>query len=145
MRRLVAIATLSGVAFIALSGCSGSEDTVDVHLSVVVADNHIRAEGAECSGVRPYEYVHAGAQFTLEAEDGTELTTGELPAGNAENADPTIDWGDLERIPTVCVVDVDLPDVPEHPGYRLLLEEGSPLHFAASRISGDEPIRLTVQ
>lgn len=143
-RRLIAIAALSGVALIGLSGCSGSDDTVDVHLRVVVADNHIRSEGAECAGVRPYEYVHAGAQFTLEAEDGTELTAGELPAGRAENADPSIDWG-VERIPTFCVVDVDLPDTPAHAGYRLLLEEGSPLRFEASRLSGNEPIRLTVQ
>lgn len=117
---------------------------MDVHLRVVVADNYIRAEDAECAGVRPYEYVHAGARFTLEAEDGTELAEGELPAGRAKNADPSIDWG-VERIPTFCVVDVDLSDIPEHPGYRLRLEEGSPLQFAASQISGDEPIRLTVR
>ena len=142
-RRLRSVGGVIAVA-LGLVGCSGSDDTVDVHLRVVVPDNYIRAEGVECAGARPYEYVHAGARFTLETEDGTELVEGQLPAGRAENADPSVDWG-VERIPTICVMDVDLPDVPEHPRYQLRLEGGRPLQFAASLISGDEPIRLTVQ
>jgi hypothetical protein len=138
------VAGLIGVALVGLVGCTGSVDTVDIHLRVVVADNYIRAEGVECAGARPYEYVHGGARFTLETEDGTDLAEGQLPAGRAENADPSFDWG-VERIPTVCVMDVDLPDMPEHANYQLRLEEGRPLQFAASLISSDEPIRLTVQ
>ena len=43
--------------------------------------------------------------------DGSVVAEGELPAGEAENADPSIDWNS-ERIPTVCVMtfDVELPD-----------------------------------
>lgn len=125
-------------------GCSGSGNTVDVHLLVVVADNYVRAEGVECAGARPFEYVHAGAPFTLETAEGTDLVEGELPAGRSENADPSIDWG-VERIPTVCVMEVDLPGLPEHPSYQLSLEEGRPIQFAASLISADEPVRLVVQ
>jgi len=143
-RRRVVITVLTVVALVGMSGCARSGDTVDVRLSIVVADNQIRAEGVECAGARPYEYVHAGARFTLESEDGTELAEGELPAGRAENADPSIDWG-VERIPTFCVVEVYLPGTPEHPGYQLRLEGGRPLQFAASLISEDEPVRLTVQ
>ena len=143
-RRLRAIGSVIAVALGSLVGCTGADDTVDVQLSVVVADNYIRAEGVECAGARPFEYVHAGARYTVEAEDGTDLAEGQLPPGRAENADPSIDWG-VERIPTVCVMDLDLPDLPEHPNYQLRLEEGRPLQFAASLISGDEPIRLTVQ
>lgn len=143
-RRLRAAGGVVALALGAFVGCAGSDDSVDVHLRVVVADNYIRAEGVECAGARPFEYVHAGAPFTLEAGDGTDLVEGQLPAGRAENADPSIDWG-VERIPTVCVMDVELPDLPEHPNYRLRLEEGRPLSFAESRISGDEPIRLIVQ
>jgi hypothetical protein len=125
-----------------LVGCSG--DTTDVHLRVVVADNEIRAEGVECAGARPYQYVHAGARFTLETDDGTELAEGELPAGRAENADPSIDWG-VERFPTVCAMEVDVEGVPQHAGYRLRLPEGPPLEFEASANSGEERITLIVQ
>ena len=137
------VGRIAATAFLALVGCTGS-DTVNVQLLVVVPDNEIRAEGVECAGARPFEYVHAGTRYTLETEDGTDLAEGRLPAGRAENADPSVDWG-VDRIPTVCVIDVDLPDVPPHSRYQLRLEQGRPLQFAASRISGDEPIRLIVQ
>ncbi|MGH2697849.1 MAG: hypothetical protein ACRDJL_01445 [Actinomycetota bacterium] len=131
------------VVLLALVSC-GRSDTVDVRLLVVVADNEIRTEGVECAGARPYEYVHAGARFTLESQDGEDLAEGELPAGRAENADPSIDWG-VERIPTVCVMEVDLENLSEHSGYQFRLEGGRPLRFPAARISEDEPVRLIVQ
>jgi hypothetical protein len=123
-----------------LAACS--DDGKDLHLLVVVPDNEIRAEGVECAGARPYQYVHAGARFTLETEDGTELAEGELPSGRAENADPSIDWG-VERIPTVCAMQVDIEGVAEHAGYRLQIEEGPPLAFEARDSEGR--ITLIVQ
>jgi hypothetical protein len=137
--RGLAIAMMATIG--CLAGCSG--DGNDLHLLVVVPDNEIRAEGVECAGARPYQYVHAGARFTLEAEDGTELAEGELPSGRAENADPSIDWG-VERIPTVCAMEVDIEGVAEHAGYRLQLEDGPPLAFEARDVE-DERITLIVQ
>lgn len=140
-----ALSTLAAVLAVALAGCGGSgADGLDARLRLVVPDNNIRAEGIECAGARPFGYVRAGAPFVLEAGDGTALVEGELPAGHAENADPSIDWG-VERIPTVCVVDLELDDVPERPRYRLRLPEGRPLGFDRSHLSDDEPLVLVVQ
>ena len=131
-------------ALIVLAGCGGSgEDGIDVSLRVVAPDNNIRLEGAECAGARPFEHVHAGAGYALEAADGEVLAEGELPAGIAENADPDIDWG-VERIPTVCVMPLTLEDVPEREAYRLRLDEGPPLEFEAALLSGTEPLQLVV-
>jgi hypothetical protein len=137
--RGLAIVMMAAIGW--LAGCSDGGN--DLHLLVVVADNEIRAEGVECAGARPYQYVHAGARFTLETEDGTELAEGELPSGRAENADPSIDWG-VERIPTVCAMEVDIEGVAEHARYRLQLEDGPPLAFEA-RDSEDGRITLIVQ
>lgn len=71
------------------------------------------------------------------------LSEGQLPAGRAENADPSIDWG-TERIPTVCVLELDL-DLPERQRYLLRLPEGRPLEFERSHLAGDEPLQLLVQ
>jgi Prokaryotic membrane lipoprotein lipid attachment site len=132
------------LAAAALAGCGGSgEDGIDVSLRVVAADNNIRLEGAECAGARPFEHVHAGAGYALEAADGEVLAEGELPAGTAENADPSIDWG-VERIPTVCVMALTLEDVPEREAYRLQLDEGAPMEFDAALLSGTEPLQLVV-
>jgi hypothetical protein len=133
------------VALLGLAGCGGGgEDTVEAHLRLVVPDNNIRVEGVECAGARPFDYVRPGARFALEAPDGSVLVDGELPAGRAENADPSIDWG-VERIPTVCVMELDLEDVPERPRYRLRLSEGRPLEFDRAHLSGDERLMLLVQ
>jgi len=140
-----AAASLAGAVLLGLAGCGGGgEDTVEAHLRLVVPDNNIRVEGVECAGARPFDYVRPGASFTLEAPDGTVLADGELPAGRAENADPSIDWG-VERIPTVCVMELELEGLPERPGYRLRLPEGRPLAFDRSDLSGDEPLMLLVQ
>jgi hypothetical protein len=140
-----AAASLAGAVLLGLAGCGGGgEDTVEAHLRLVVPDNNIRVEGVECAGARPFDYVRPGASFTLEAPDGTVLADGELPAGRAENADPSIDWG-VERIPTVCVMELELEGLPERPGYQLRLPEGRPLAFDRSDLSGDEPLMLLVQ
>ena len=145
MRRAPAAGGCLAAAVLALGGCGGGgEDTVEAQLRLVVPDNNIRAEGVECAGARPFEYVHAGARFALEAPDGSLLVDGELPVGRAENADPSIDW-EVERIPTVCVMELDLDDVPERPRYRLRLSEGRPLEFELAHLSVDEPLQLVVQ
>ena len=130
-------------ALLLLAGCGG-DDGIDVSLRVVVPDNNIRAEGVECAGARPFGYVRPGAPFALEADDGSVLAEGELPAGEAVNADPSIDWG-VERIPTVCVLELELEDVPERSSYRLRLPEGQPLEFDRSQLREDEPLQLVVQ
>jgi hypothetical protein len=140
MRRLAAVVLATG----ALAGCGGSgEDGLDIAIRLVAPDNNIRLEGAECAGARPFEHVHAGAGFALEDAEGEVLAEGELPAGEAENADPEIDWG-VERIPTVCVLALSLEDVPEREAYLLRLDEGPPLEFEAALLSDTEPLQLIV-
>ena len=138
-------AACAAIVLATLAGCGGGgEDTIVAHLRLVVPDNNIRVEGMECAGARPFEYVHPGARFAREAADGSVLVDGELPTGRAENADPSIDWG-VERIPTVCVMELELEDVPERPSYRLRLPEGRPLGFERRHLSADEPLQLLVQ
>jgi hypothetical protein len=108
-----------------LAGCGGSDD--DTSIRLVVPDKNIRAEGVECAGARPFQHIHAGAPFTIEAQDGTVVAEGELPAGKAENAEPDVDWG-VERIPTYCVLELEV-DLPERPRYRLKLERIRPIEF----------------
>jgi hypothetical protein len=144
IRALVAACWATAVV-LGLTGCGGGgEDTVEARLRLVVPDNNIRVEGVECAGARPFGYVRAGAPYTLETPDGTVLADGELPAGHAENADPSIDWG-VERIPTVCVMELELEGVPERRSYRLRLPEGRPLEFDRAHLSADEPLQLIVQ
>ena len=122
MRRGIA-ATLAGLLLAA--GCGGSDPGTSIRL--VVPDKNIRAEGVECAGARPFERIHAGAPFTIEAGDGDVVAEGTLPAGHAVNAEPDIDWG-VERIPTFCVLELEV-DLPERPRYRLLVQDSRPLEF----------------
>jgi hypothetical protein len=115
-------------ALVVGAGCSGSAADVEASIRLVVRDKNIRTEGVECAGARPFHHVHAGAPFTIEAEDGSVVAEGTLPAGHAENAEPGVDWG-VDRIPTFCVVELQV-DLPERPRYRLRLERGRPLEFA---------------
>ena len=103
-------------------------------------DNNIREEGVECAGARPFRQIHRGTSFTVEDEDGEVVAEGELPAGRAENADPSIDWG-VDRIPTVCVMEVEL-DLPDRPRYRFVLPDTVPLDFDAALLARDEPVEL---
>jgi len=140
MRRLVPALLAAAL----LAGCGGSGDGLDVRITLVVPDENVRVEGTECAGARPFQYVHAEGSYTLEDEDGKTLAEGELPAGRAVNADPSIDWG-VERIPTFCVLELELDDVPRRAAYALRLERGSPLAFEASLVEGGDPVRLTVR
>jgi hypothetical protein len=132
---------LLSAALLVTAGCGGGGgDTTQLRL--VVADKSIRREGVECAGALPYQYVHAGAPFRIEAGDGDVVAEGELPAGRARNAEPSVDW-EVERIPTFCVVDFDV-DLPDAARYRLLLERGRPLEFAVDPRTQDRPIVLVV-
>jgi hypothetical protein len=131
------------VLLVALAGCGGSdEESLDARIALVVPDNNIREEGIECAGARPFRHVHAGTPYRIEAGDGNVVAEGELPAGRAENADPSIDWNS-EKIPTVCVMTFDV-ELPERPRYRLVIEGSVPTAFARSLVREDETLRLVL-
>ena len=133
------------LAVLALGACGGgSDDGLDMKVRLVVEDKNIRVEGAECAGARPLEYAHAEAGYAIEDGTGKVLADGELPAGHAVNADPSIDWG-VERIPTFCVFDLELDGVPRRAGYRLKLDRGSPLPFPASLVEGGKPVTVSLR
>jgi len=137
-------ALAAAFAVLALAGCGSSGDGLDMRITLVVEDENIRAEGSECAGARPFQYVHAKAAYMLEDGGGDALVEDDLPAGRAVNADPSIDWG-VERIPTYCVFELELDDVPRRPRYALRLARGSPLPFDASFVEGGEPVELTLR
>ena len=118
-------------------GCGGSSGA-ETSIRLVVPDKNVRAEGVECAGARPFQQVHEGATFSIEADDGAVVVDGTLPVGHAENAEPGIDWG-AERIPTFCVLDFHV-DLPERPRYRFVLEGLRPLEFVVD----EEPVVLVV-
>ena len=132
------------LAALALGACGGSGDGVDMKIRLVAEDKNIRVEDAECAGARPLEYAHAEAGYAVEDVTGKVLAEGDLPAGRAVNADPTIDWG-VERIPTFCVFDLEVDDVPARKRYLLRLDRGSPLPFDASLVEGGKPVTLTLR
>lgn len=133
-------ASLLAVVTIAVTGCGGNESSE--RLRLVIPDNNIRTEGVECSGARPFRHVHRGSPFRIEAGDGSVVAEGELPAGSAENADPSIDW-ESDRIPTVCVMELDV-DLPEHPRYRFVLDGSVPIEFEGSLLDRNEPVLLVL-
>ena len=134
-RLLLAVALGAG-------GCGGTDGS-EARLRLVVPDNNIRTEGVECAGARPFRHVHRGTPFTIEAADGTVVAEGELPAGQAENADPSVDW-ESDRMPTVCVIELTVA-LPERPRYRLVLPESAPLEFDAALLDRDEPVQLVLR
>jgi hypothetical protein len=132
------LAAALAAALVAGTACAGSAAGVETRIRLVVPDKNIRAEGVECAGARPFHHVHAGAPFTIEADDGTVVADGTLPVGHAENAEPGVDWG-VDRIPTFCVLEFEV-DLTERPRYRLRLERGRPLEFVVE----EEPVVLVV-
>lgn len=140
MRAVAALA----LAVLALGACGGSDDGMDMRITLVVEDKNIRVEDTECAGARPFQYVHAQAGFVLDDGAGEEVADGELSAGRAVNADPSIDWG-VDRIPTFCVFELELDNVPRRDGYALRLGEGSRLPFDASLVEGGKPVTLTLR
>jgi hypothetical protein len=136
VRRLIACCALA----LAAAGCSGDGDEVAFRL--VVPDNNIRVEGVECAGARPFREIHLGTPFTIEDGEGEVVAEGELPAGKAENADPTVDWG-VERIPTVCVMEFDV-DLPERERYRFKVGRGDPIEFDRALVEAEEPVLITL-
>jgi hypothetical protein len=96
---------------------AGSGDTTI--LRVVIPDNNIREEGAACAGARPFQALRPGAPWSL-SDDGEVVATGELPSGEAHDAEPDVDWG-RERIPTLCVMDLEVGGLDERGAYELQL------------------------
>ena len=129
------------LAAVVLAAACGGQSGIDAELRIVVPDNNIREEGVECAGARPFRAIHRGTAYSIEDGAGEVVADGELPAGTAENADPSVDWG-VERIPTVCVFDLDV-DLPERARYRLVLPDTLPLEFER-RLLGEEALRLVL-
>lgn len=123
-------------------GDGSAEDGHEVALRVVIPDGNIRPEGADCAGARPYRHVRPGVAYTLQSGDGDELAEGVLPAGTAENADPSIDWEDLARIPTVCIMELSFTGVPDHDEYALHIDGVAPMPFTAADVAVGTPIVL---
>ncbi len=144
MTRRTVVPVLPVLAFVALAAtsCGGGGDATQASLRVVIPDNNIRTEGVECSGAEPFRHIHRGTPFRVEAPDGALVAEGELPAGRAENADPSIDW-ESDRMPTVCVMDVEV-DLPERSGYRFVLEDTVPIEFDAALLAQEEPVLLVL-
>lgn len=124
------------------SGCGGGGDDVEARLTVVVPDNNIRSEGAECAGARPFRAIHRGTAFTVEDGGGEVVAEGELPAGVAVNAHPGIDW-ETDLIPTVCTFELDV-GLPERESYRLVVPEAVPVEFERRLLDTDERLRLVL-
>jgi hypothetical protein len=140
MRRLVAVAAVAAVA-----GCGGGGDGdgTEARIRLVVPDNNIREEGVECAGARPFRQIHRGTPYSILDADGEVVAEGELPAGRAENADPSVDW-ESDRFPTVCVMELDVA-LPERPRYRLVLPESAPLELDAALLERDAPVQLVLR
>jgi hypothetical protein len=132
----------SMLAVALLAGCGGDGGGGE-RIRLVIPDNNIRTEGVECSGARPFRHLHRGTPFTIEDSEGRVVADGELPAGRAENADPSVDW-ESDRMPTVCVMELDV-ELPERGDHRLVLPETAPLELDAARLRGDEPVQLVVR
>jgi hypothetical protein len=124
------------------AACGGNNADVDARLTIVVPDNNIREEGSECAGARPFRAIHRGTGFTVEDEAGEAVADGELPAGVARNADPSIDWKN-ELIPTVCTFELDV-GLPERDRYALVLPETLPLEFERRLLDADERVQLVL-
>ena len=133
------VAVLTAVALVSACGGGGG---IDAELRIVVPDNNIREEGVECVGARPFRAIHRGTAYSIDDPAGEVVAEGELPVGRAENADPSVDWG-VERIPTVCVFDVEA-DLPERTRYRLVLPDTPPVEFARSLLESGEPVRVVL-
>ena len=131
------------VSLLLVAGCSATGGEQGGRITVVVPDNNIREEGAECAGARPFRQIRRGAEYSIEAAEGEEIARGSLPAGTAVNADPKIDWG-VERIPTVCVFELEAA-LPDPARYRLILPETRPLELDGPLLEDDEPVRLVLR
>ena len=140
--------TLASIAIgVVCGGCATppTEPGPDtIRFSLAVRDNHLRAPDTECAGSGPYLYVHAGAAYAVEDTAGTLLAQGELPAGRAWRSDAARDHT-VARVPTFCVVEFAVPDLPNRPSYQLRLQEGSPLPFRAPNdLTDGEPVALVI-
>ena len=123
-----------GIAGVGCSQDSGIERPVTLQ----VRDGWIREPGTECSGSRPFLYVHKDAAFLVEEGDGEEkISEGSLPAGVAEEAvDEDLE---AERVPTFCTFQFTV-SVPEPGDYELIFDEGAPLEFSVT----EEPSEVTL-
>ena len=138
-------ALAGSVAVAVLTGCVGSAGGAGTaRLRLVVADNHVREEGVECAGARPFRHVHPGASYAITSDAGATVDQGELPPGRAHNADPDVDWG-FPRIPTVCIFDLAVPPLPGEGGHELRLPEDTVLPFDAAQLDPHEPLVLLLR
>jgi hypothetical protein len=120
----------------------GGPGDVRLTMQVLVRDGTIRNPGVECSGSRPFLYVHANAAYRVEdAATEEPLLTGSLPAGTAIEAYDE-DLG-VPRVPTFCLVSWPVV-LPPRDEYRLVLEEGEPVAFRAADVDAENRITIVV-
>ncbi|MWB99011.1 hypothetical protein [Agromyces seonyuensis] len=117
MRRPLPLVS-AALALPLLAGCTAGGGA-PAH--VVVRDGVLRVDGASCSGARPYEAVHRGADLALVDESGDVVASDELGSGEAVPADDK-DYGVAPRIPSFCVFDLSGLEVPGAGVYDVLLD-----------------------
>lgn len=108
------------------SGQQGEADESSLTLRLVIPDGNIREPGVSCSGASAFRFAHPEAEFTVQDSSGTPVSTGTLPQGIAERAF-TIDLGDDQRQPTVCVMSVEVAGVTSMDGHSLVIADHSPV------------------
>lgn len=109
----VAVAFLAGCA--AQGGTGSGAPTIDV----LVRDSNLRVEGEACSGARPDEHIHRGAELVLERE--SDRLAVELPDGEAVRMDD-LDYGVAPRIPTACRFRVTVPGLAPDVEYAVTID-----------------------
>lgn len=128
MRTTVAL-VLSVVALTACAdepGEPAEADEPSVTVRLVIPDGNIREPGVSCSGASAFRFAHPEAEFTVQDSSGTTVFTGTLPPGAAEKAF-TIDLGDDQRQPTVCVMSVEVVGVNSVDDHSLVIADHSPV------------------
>jgi hypothetical protein len=112
----------------------------ELRVTLEVQDGWVREPGEDCSGSRPYLYVHRGGDYQIEeARTGEMVDSGSLPGGTAVEAYNE----DLEvsRVPTFCRFRLSVP-LARDGEYRLVLAEGDPLTFSVD--GSRDPILVTI-
>lgn len=137
--RTVVVMALCAVALAACADSSESRaDEPALTVRLVIPDFNIREPGVECSGASGFRFAHPEAEFTVQDPSGTTVSTGTLPQGVAERAF-TVDLGDEQRQPTVCVMSVEIAGVGSVDGHSIVIADHSPVSIVPNPTLDDIP------